>query len=129
MTAADSSLLLDELLSLASNPSSLPQLIDDGTMMSGGDGIDTWNRLMQNIGKQDEIENLESESRNLLFEDLMLREWVRQNLVDNQLHPSSGKAIDSACSIDIFVPCLCAIKGFFAIISLLHSGTPALDFI
>ena len=53
MAAADSTVLLDELLTQAADPLSLPRLEVDSAerLAEGGDGIATWNRLMNNIGR------------------------------------------------------------------------------
>lgn len=69
LAAADSALLLDELLKQASDPLSLPR-VDAGTgkLLAGGDGLSTWERLTANIGRKN---NIEGE-----FADSMLREWV-----------------------------------------------------
>jgi len=80
MAAADSSVLLNELLSQASNPLSLPRLTSDLTLEEGGDGIATWNRLMHDIGRGAEADATAVGARSMFFEDRMLREWVRQRL-------------------------------------------------
>ncbi|KAK3255751.1 hypothetical protein CYMTET_35084 [Cymbomonas tetramitiformis] len=83
LAAADSTVLLDSLLSLASDPTSLPKVNASGQLEPGGDGIDTWNRLMKSIGKETQVApppSLAGELSDSEFEDVMLREWVRTRL-------------------------------------------------
>jgi hypothetical protein len=89
MAAADSSVLLDELLTQASDPLALPRLTDDEGLAEGGDGIGTWTRLMHNIGRSEEVRE-QAESRNWVFDDSMLREWVRQKLTERELQAEGG---------------------------------------
>eukprot|EP00747_Dinoflagellata_sp_TGD_P084966 gnl/TRDRNA2_/TRDRNA2_162726_c0_seq2.p1 gnl/TRDRNA2_/TRDRNA2_162726_c0~~gnl/TRDRNA2_/TRDRNA2_162726_c0_seq2.p1 ORF type:complete len:765 (-),score=82.53 gnl/TRDRNA2_/TRDRNA2_162726_c0_seq2:124-2418(-) len=82
LAAADGTLVVDELLSQASDPSSLPRVDADagGLLLTGGDGLRTWERLAKNIGKQ--VDTKED------FADTMLREWVRDYLtVEGQRWP------------------------------------------
>jgi len=93
MAAADSSVLLGELLAQSSDPMSLPRLAPDSGLEPGGDGIATWARLMRNIGKgAEELEGSGPAERSLVFEDRMLREWVRQRLTDFRPAPPEGEA-------------------------------------
>eukprot|EP00746_Dinoflagellata_sp_MGD_P161375 gnl/MRDRNA2_/MRDRNA2_88488_c0_seq1.p1 gnl/MRDRNA2_/MRDRNA2_88488_c0~~gnl/MRDRNA2_/MRDRNA2_88488_c0_seq1.p1 ORF type:complete len:674 (+),score=116.13 gnl/MRDRNA2_/MRDRNA2_88488_c0_seq1:156-2024(+) len=70
--AADSAVLLDELLTLAASPRSLPSVEAAGLLSEGGDGLGTWERLAANIGRK---ENAERD-----FADRMLRQWVLSHL-------------------------------------------------
>jgi len=61
MAAADSTVLLNELLTQAADPLSLPRLSGE-KLKEGGDGIATWNRLMLNIGRAAEVQGLDGEA-------------------------------------------------------------------
>eukprot|EP00747_Dinoflagellata_sp_TGD_P093774 gnl/TRDRNA2_/TRDRNA2_165877_c2_seq2.p1 gnl/TRDRNA2_/TRDRNA2_165877_c2~~gnl/TRDRNA2_/TRDRNA2_165877_c2_seq2.p1 ORF type:complete len:747 (-),score=107.35 gnl/TRDRNA2_/TRDRNA2_165877_c2_seq2:138-2378(-) len=73
LAAADSGLLLSELLTQARDPSSFPRVDSEAALMKGGDGIATWERLITNIGRTITADG---------FADRMLREWVREYLTE-----------------------------------------------
>merc|ERR1712061_949051 len=54
LAAADSAVVLNELLTQASDPLSLPR-VDSATqlLLPGGDGLATWDRLARAIGKDE----------------------------------------------------------------------------
>ena len=70
LAAADSAVLLRELLRQGTE---LPPPSESST---AGDGLATWERLMESIGKGDEV----TRTRGSL-EDRILKEWVRVNLL------------------------------------------------
>jgi len=91
MAAADSALLLDELLTQSSDPLSLPRLSAEGVLEEGGDGIGTWARLMRNIGRSEEVA-AQAETHDWMFDDSMLREWIRQKLTARELNKRTAVA-------------------------------------
>ena len=98
MVAADVETLWDELLNLqqqASNSLHLCRFDHNGnnnddsitTTTTIAPGVDTWERLMKRIGRGDEACSRDEND----FDDLMLREWTRKNLILDDLESTSEK--------------------------------------
>lgn len=95
LAAADSALLLGELLTLAGDPLTLPRVDSTGRLSAGGDGLGTWQRLAAKMGRKDD--SLGD------FPDRMLREWVLRHLTkEGQKEPYSDISnSDEKPSLDI----------------------------
>eukprot|EP00747_Dinoflagellata_sp_TGD_P093773 gnl/TRDRNA2_/TRDRNA2_165877_c2_seq1.p1 gnl/TRDRNA2_/TRDRNA2_165877_c2~~gnl/TRDRNA2_/TRDRNA2_165877_c2_seq1.p1 ORF type:complete len:736 (-),score=118.22 gnl/TRDRNA2_/TRDRNA2_165877_c2_seq1:80-2287(-) len=90
LAAADSGLLLSELLTQARDPSSFPRVDSEAALMKGGDGIATWERLITNIGRTITADG---------FADRMLREWVREYLTEEeQIAPDAKQSLKANSS-------------------------------
>lgn len=70
LSAADGETIIDEML----RKEPIPRVTDSFNLERGGDGIDTWNRQMVNIGRGAQVDH------EYTFDDLMLRLWVRMRL-------------------------------------------------
>ena len=83
LAAADSATLLRELLNQGT---ALPSPSNTAEPVAG-DGLLTWETLMQSIGRSQEVERTRGN-----FDDRMLREWVQQKLLPHA--PSPARPVD-----------------------------------
>lgn len=70
LSSADGATIIDEML----RKEPIPSVNDSFVLGHGGDGIDTWNKLMANIGRSEQVDD------KLTFDDMMLRLWIRMRL-------------------------------------------------
>ena len=79
LSSADGETIINEMLR---RESEVPSVSDSFELEGGGDGIETWNGLMRNIGRGAQVDT------DLTFDDHMLRLWIRNRLSGRQQPPA-----------------------------------------